>query len=81
MPNAGIHGTRSTIWKSADVPSKAAQTATVSANTTSEMPRAIVAHEAVPLAVLVGQREQEERADERRKHGEGKEREGHRARK
>ncbi len=40
MPNAGIHGTRSTSWKSAEVPSKTAHTATVNANTSSEMPRA-----------------------------------------
>src|SRR5215203_228090 len=36
MPNAGIHGTRSTIWKSADAGSNRAQSSSVSPNTTRE---------------------------------------------
>ena len=81
MPKAGIQGTRSTIWKSADEPSKPRQTASGQRKHHQRDAERDVAHEAVPLAVLVGQREQQERADERRKHGQGKEREGHRARK
>src|SRR5688572_15865856 len=37
MPNAGIHGTRSTIWKSADEESKRSQMASVTAKTASDM--------------------------------------------
>src|SRR5688500_6893562 len=40
MPKAGIHGTRSTNWNSAEPAWNAAQIATVSANSTSEMPSA-----------------------------------------
>src|SRR6185369_11451643 len=36
MPNAGIHGTRSTIWNSADVGSKRAQMTSVTANAASD---------------------------------------------
>src|SRR6185369_12318003 len=36
MPNAGIHGSRSTIWNSADVESKRAQMTSVTANTASD---------------------------------------------
>ena len=81
MPKAGIHGTRSTNWKSADEPSKARHTASVSANTTSEMPSAMLRTRPSRSPFLLGSDEQQERADEWRKHGQGKEREGHRARK
>src|SRR5262245_14010379 len=40
MPKAGIHGTRSTNWKSAEAVSKPAQIASVTANTASETARA-----------------------------------------
>src|ERR687897_3089691 len=36
MPNAGIHGTRSTIWNSADAGSNRAHSSSVSPKTTSE---------------------------------------------
>src|SRR5688500_5093547 len=40
MPNAGIHGTRSTSWKSADAGSNHTQIASVMAKATSEKPGA-----------------------------------------
>src|SRR5262245_3805163 len=47
MPNAGIHGYRSTNWNSEEAPSKRAQTTTVTANVATAT--ASVSHRITPL--------------------------------